>query len=207
MVQRTCQECDKDFRIERYRLKQGEGVYCSRKCYADARINWTADRFWANTARRESGCVEWLGKPTQTGGYGRLRVNGKQTKAHRYAYELTHGPVADEVMVCHTCDNPICVNPEHLFLGDAFANMRDMAAKGRSAGSRRKGEKHPLAKLSDAQADEIVRRYRRRAPGCRSNSRQLAREFNVSASTINDIVNGKRKKMLGSERQTEEQAA
>lgn len=78
-----------------------------------------------------SGCVEWVGYRDRDG-YGRLNVNGATVSAHRVAYELANGPITNGLFVCHHCDNPTCINTEHLFLGNASDNMVDAIGKGRN---------------------------------------------------------------------------
>lgn len=86
--------------------------------------------FWARVDKSGE-CWEWQGAKTN-GGYGRIVKNGKAIRAHRVSHELVHGPIGDsKLFVCHRCDNPKCVNPDHLFLGDCKANLSDMTAKGR----------------------------------------------------------------------------
>lgn len=76
-----------------------------------------------------SGCWVWLGSANKKG-YGSICINGRSQLAHRVSYELFNGPIGD-LLACHTCDNPSCVNPAHLFAGDAFANMQDASRKNR----------------------------------------------------------------------------
>lgn len=86
--------------------------------------------FW-NRVDKTDGCWEWLGARSRYGGYGSFRVNGRGHGAHRVAWELTHGKIRNGLCVCHKCDIPWCVRPEHLFLGTRSDNMQDHAVKGR----------------------------------------------------------------------------
>jgi hypothetical protein len=87
-------------------------------------------RFWAKVQKTD-GC--WLWTACVVRRYGQFGVSsGVRMRAHRYSWELVHGAVPDGLWVLHRCDNPLCVNPEHLFLGDVGVNSRDMVAKGRS---------------------------------------------------------------------------
>ena len=91
------------------------------------------DRFWSFVDKREA-CWIWTGGTTRGGyGYFRLSHSRKSMRAHRFAYYDFHGPFDPSMFVLHHCDNPRCVRPDHLFLGDQKANIADMVAKGRHA--------------------------------------------------------------------------
>lgn len=138
-------------------------------------------RFWVNV-NKTGKCWEWTGAPDRNG-YGRLNIDGVPVLAHRISWELHNGKITSAEHVLHKCDNPKCVRPRHLFLGDQAANNADMIAKKRFRPGVSKGEMHGCAKLTDAQALEIRKSAERGV--------DLAARYGVTTTTIYDIKNGK----------------
>lgn len=121
---------------------------------------------------------------TNPSGYGMIRNGRMMALAHRVAWALANGPIPDGKHVLHRCDVPRCVNPSHLYIGTNADNMADKVSRGRSSYPRpdRLGEKHPLAKLSAEQVEEI-----RRLPFTYGSGRELAKRFGVTPSNITHI--------------------
>ena len=114
-------------------------------------------RFWSKVARRQGDqCWEWQAA-SNARGYGTFGANGKSCLAHRLAWELVNGAIPEGMLVCHTCDNPKCCNPQHLWLGTNAENIEDMRRKGRARA--RRGASNKNAKLSMDQAREVRRLY------------------------------------------------
>jgi len=88
-------------------------------------------RFLNKIRYARSGCWIWTGAPCTKGKYGHLNIGGKYKRAHRIAYELFIGPIPKKLHVLHNCDTPLCVNPDHLFVGTQYENLADMTNKGR----------------------------------------------------------------------------
>ena len=137
----------------------------------------------------DNGCWEWTG-PYDKDGYGAIKRLGKTYRAHRISYEIHKGKIPVGLMVLHSCDNPMCVNPAHLSIGTAKDNSDDMISKGRKAVIRGadalRGHRNAQAKLT---ALEVLR-IRRGASEGRAQS-HLAREFGVSEATIHSIITRK----------------
>lgn len=103
-----------------------------------------------------SGCWLWTGTVravSRNRSYGCISVRGNYLRAHRYSYEIFKGYIPSGMMVCHRCDNPLCVNPDHLFLGTNRDNVDDMLRKGRQ--SRVIGERNGKAKITEVQASNV----------------------------------------------------
>ena len=114
-------------------------------------------------------------------GYGQFWMSGRNWKAHRISWMLENGEIPGGILVCHTCDNPPCCNPNHLFLGTNSDNILDAVQKGRAS----MGEYMHLAKLIDELVLEIRSRY---ALG--ETQTALAREYLVSQPNVGCIVRG-----------------
>ena len=152
-----------------------------------------AERFWEKV-RKTNQCWIWEGARNRLG-YGEIGMNGKVCKAHRVAWELVNGEIPPQKMICHACDNPQCVRPEHLFLGDGVINMQDAQKKGRLAtGSKNgrhtkpyataRGERNGLSKLSE---DDVLQVLRLKG---KETAKAVGRNFGVSDKSIGDIWRG-----------------
>ena len=137
-------------------------------------------RFFEQVDQRGE-CWRWLGS-TNEEGYGHFysRIEGEIFwRAHRYSYRLHKGPIAKGLIVCHSCDNPWCVNPEHLWVGTDEENMRDTAIKGR-----RRGAKNGNAKITE----DDVRAIRKST----ETTYVLGERYGLHPSTIGNIRNRKK---------------
>jgi hypothetical protein len=169
------------------------------------------ERFWEKVDKKSPDeCWEW--KNSIINGYGTIKLNGKNKLTHRLSYELNVGPIPPGLFVCHTCDNPKCVNPTHLFLGTQKDNLQDASKKGRIASGNLHysrthpellargdchwckthpesylGEKNGNAKLTENQVKEIRQLYARGS----ITLKELGMKFGAGLSTIGYIVNHK----------------
>jgi hypothetical protein len=147
----------------------------------------TIDDFKSRYKKISNGCWEWNGYKDRDG-YGVIGLMGKYDKAHRISYRLNVGDIPKGMFVCHHCDNPPCVNPEHLFLGTPKDNTRDMINKGRrkDGGKPHLGEKNGNAKLSERDVIKIL------SLRGKISHVEISRMYNVHRSTITNIMSRKK---------------
>lgn len=142
------------------------------------------NRFWKRVdVRSHDECWEWRGGIGKKG-YGHISVNGKTIMVHRFSFEIHFQSIPNGLQVLHACDNTVCVNPNHLFLGTNLDNMRDKAKKKR--GNAPRGERHGNHKLTEKQVLEI------RELSKNNSQIKIASMFGVSSKHISDILNFKK---------------
>ena len=137
-------------------------------------------KFWARV-RKTQYCWVWTGTVQSRMGHGVMRVSGRGESAHRVSWEIHQGPIPPRMCVCHSCDNPPCVNPDHLFLGTQRDNMADMTAKKRY--STKQGILHPNARFSEGEVWLIRRLFDRGVP-----QNLIAKMFRTSPGGVNGIA-------------------
>lgn len=147
-----------------------------------------AERFWPKVRkhRHPDKCWSWRAS-THKDGYGWIKIAGRMDLAHRASWMVNFGAIPRGLYVLHKCDNPVCTNPKHLFLGTQIDNMKDMSAKGRRIGrpTSGKGERAGGAKLTEKQVLAIRSRY---AMGGVSQC-ALAKRYGLTPSPIGQIIN------------------
>lgn len=174
--------------------------YCSLMCARHHRWASVADRFWSFVdCSSPDGCWPWIGKTTSREGYGRFSLRaGVRMSSGKMTYLITNGKFPEgKPFACHTCDNPPCCRPDHIFAGDTLDNAVDSKTKGRRAtGSRNghhtkpeatlRGEQLGQSKLTDAKV-----RWALQELALGSTQRAVAKHLQVSYTTINWIAKGK----------------
>ena len=128
--------------------------------------------FLGKYKKEESGCWIWQKSKDQKG-YGRIQSKGKKWSAHRLSFTLSKGNILKGMSVCHSCDNPPCINPDHLWLGTMGDNMLDMMKKGRGR----------ISKLSDEDKIKI-----KTMAGAGYSQEDIARQFDTSLNVVRFIV-------------------
>jgi len=149
------------------------------------------DKFNLNVGKQsKGGCVEWEGG-TGWKGYGRMHLSIKHTlprrtvKAHRFSWELHRGKIPEGMIICHKCDNPPCVNPDHLFIGTYQDNIDDQIRKGRLG----RGETSNRATITEDQAVEAIRLYAKYGKSYGVLVR-IAREVGGGYNAVSQVIRG-----------------
>lgn len=141
------------------------------------------DRFWKYVDKNgENGCWVWTGT-LDVNKYGVYSINHILYKAHRASYFFKHGFIDEKLSCCHTCDNPSCVNPDHLWMGTQAENTKDRDRKGRTRTGHLYGDDNPGAKLT---SDEVLAIREMRANGAKIP--ELSKMFGVCKSKIYQII-------------------
>lgn len=148
------------------------------------------NRFWSKVDK-SGDCWIWLASKWARG-YGVFTIRGRRYRAHRVSYQLSNDRDALG-LVCHTCDNPSCVNPGHLYDGTPSSNMADKIKRGRQGNHGPKnpacGSRNGHSKMTETGVVEIRERYRSWNKGKRSNIAEIAKDYGISASAALRIVN------------------
>jgi len=190
-VEKVCIYCKKTF------IASGKAVkYCSHSCCNKARSTDLASRFWPKVQKSDDPDACWLWTGAQStnryGGYGCIglgTIPNVIERAHRVSWTLHHGKIPDDLQVLHKCDTPLCVNPDHLFLGTNADNVADKVSKNRqSKDTTPHGEDCPWTKLTLEQVRQIRAEY---VPYSKyANARVLGERYGVEHSQILRIVHG-----------------
>lgn len=164
--------------IPRHRYPSQQHYFINGHQYKRFEITFE-EAFWKHVSKGQpSECWEWQAKRLH--GYGHMRYRDKDYIAHRVSYELHKGTIPAKMVVCHRCDNPSCVNPDHLFLGTHADNVADKIAKGR--------QPHGSAVGSSKLTEEQVILIRIEYNCARITPQELADKYNVSRRTISDVL-------------------
>lgn len=193
MLKKSCDNCSKEFEYSDSRRKNAR--FCSLSCLSKLtkqeqdekrKIEWaneTMEQYLEALSKKfnkfvikKDGCWDWS-RSKNKAGYGYMLHRHKLLKAHRISYMIHKGEIPKSVFVLHSCDNPPCSNPDHLFLGTNTDNMRDMVSKGRNK---------PRATLTSEQVIGV-----RKLLDLGVSSARIARDFGVSDVAIHYIKHGK----------------
>jgi len=153
-----------------------------------------AKRFWESVdcSGGFDACWPWTGTRLPKSGYGSVTFLGRRTTAHRIAYELATGiPIPDHLNGLHSCDNPPCCNPRHVYPGTQQRNLAEMRAKGRAGDCRLFGEEHGRCVVSDADVAKI----RRLRAETGISQPKLAKRFGIGQSQVSRILRGESRSM------------
>lgn len=178
MNSKQCSRCGIDKPLTAYyrhsQQRSGYRPECKECQKAPAKKKTAVDRFWQKV-KKGRGCWEWTGSRATNNGYGRHPIGSGHVIAHRFSWELHFGEIPKGKEVCHSCDNPGCVRPEHLYLGTHADNMQDMVKRGRG---------------TNRITEQDVREIKRLLGKGTFTQEQIADTFNISRGAVGHIKRG-----------------
>lgn len=145
----------------------------------------------SRAVKQDNGCWIWQGavgghKTGSRHQYPSVHYRGETARGNRIVYQLTYGEIPKGLLVCHSCDEPLCINPKHLFLGTQQHNMRDAALKGRVKVPGLKGEEHANAKFTDEEVIQLRKDYQQG----KFTYRGKAEELGINRTTLGRLLSG-----------------
>jgi len=187
MINKQCEKCKTPFPYKKHPSIRTR--FCSKKCWTSCHCRPYQERFW-QFVHKTNKCWNWVGAK-DTNGYGRfvappgIAGTGRVAMAHRISWVIHHGSIPTGLSVLHKCDNPPCVNPQHLFSGTLKDNSQDMLHKGRAA----VGMRHALTKIDTKAVKEIRRLHKLRVP-----LKTIAKKYSIHPVYVCHIVKGRYRK-------------
>lgn len=195
-VRLICSYCGDSFeKVPSIAYGKAKKHFCSKKCSNIGKV-LTLEKLLEKCNKTTNGCIEWPGG--LCGKYGVTNYKNKTITTHKLSYILANGSIPKGLIVRHTCDNPVCCNPEHLILGTYKQNSQDMVDRNRQC----KGERMADAKLKESDINKIRGLYKfgqdlcknlgvKQSPLNRYSLGGLAKMYNVSEQTIHRVIKGK----------------
>lgn len=182
-IRNECKTCRSKmniaFKSKSYEEKLLPCLVCNKLCMRKmAKPLCSLECRLKNNISIENGCWIWLGKKGQDG-YGQIMINKKRQRVHRVSHELFIGPITDKLIILHSCNNPLCINPDHLSQGTIKQNSIDMIFSGNSM----RGSKNHFAKLDEKKVISIRQMHKKGFPLV-----ILASKFNVTIHCIKQII-------------------